>query len=146
MSAEPIQNYENHKTFDNALYYISALNLAAVALSFVRIGFPSAYLAPAPIILLAAGSIWTLFRMRAYATRLQDRIIREEMRARLSKVLPAELSGRIGELTHKHLIGLRFASDAELPELVRQVLSKPDMSTDEIKRQVKNWQADHLRV
>jgi hypothetical protein len=146
MPSEPVQTYENHRTFDNALYYIAGLNLAAAAISLVGTVFPFAYLGTVPILLLAAGSIWTLFRMRAYATRLQDRIIREEMRTRLAKVLPPDLAEKIGALTYQHLIGLRFASDAELAELVQRILANPGITTDEIKRQVKNWQADYLRV
>jgi hypothetical protein len=84
--------------------------------------------------------------MRAYATRLQDRIIRLETRLRLERVLPADLAAHIGELELTHLIGLRFASDAELPELVQKVLANKSMRADDIKKQVKNWQADNLRV
>jgi hypothetical protein len=41
---------------------------------------------------------------------------------------------------------LRFAGDAELPGLVDEVLSGRLTAPDEIKRRVKDWQADWLRV
>ena len=56
------------------------------------------------------------------------------------------LHGRINELTPEHMIGLRFASDAELPELVRQALGGTLTTTKSVKQAVKDWQADHLRV
>ena len=44
------------------------------------------------------------------------------MRLRLREVLPPDLQPRVGELTRQQLVALRFASDAELPELTRDVL------------------------
>ena len=83
---------------------------------------------------------------RLMALTVQDRVIRLEMRIRLKEVLPADLRSRVGELTPAQLIGLRFASDAELPELVRQVLGGSLKTTKEIKKVVRNWQGDYLRA
>lgn len=142
--SEP-QNYSNHRTFDRALYGIAFLALCSAGLGLAALAglaLPAAIAPPA----LAVGVIWMLFRMRAYATRLQDRIIRLETQLRLERVLPAELRSRIEELELHHLIALRFASDAELPELVQQVLNDKSVSGDDIKRRIRNWKADHLRV
>jgi hypothetical protein len=49
-------------------------------------------------------------------------------------------------MTLPQLIGLRFASDEEMPALVQQVLDERITKADEIKKRVKNWQADDLRV
>ncbi len=145
MSAEPTQNYANHTTMDRALTGIAVLALASALLSLTAVaGIP--YIAAAAPILMAVAIVWILFRMRAYATRLQDRIIRLETRLRLANVLPAELAARVGELEVTHLIGLRFASDPELPELVQKVLANKSMRSNDIKKLIKNWQADHFRV
>ena len=145
MSAEPTQNYGNHVTNDSALVGITVLALASALLSLTgAAGIP--YLANLAPALMAAAIVWILFRMRGYATRLQDRIIRLETRLRLEKVLTPDLAARIGELQLTHLIGLRFASDAELPGLIQQVLANPSLRSNDIKKQVKHWQADHLRV
>ena len=48
--------------------------------------------------------------------------------------------------THRQLVALRFASDQELPELVKEVLAGRLASSKEIKMRVKNWQADWLRA
>jgi hypothetical protein len=44
------------------------------------------------------------------------------------------------------LIGLRFASNEELPELVRKVLAEGISDRTAIKRMVRIWQGDYLRV
>jgi hypothetical protein len=77
---------------------------------------------------------------------VQDRVIRLEERLRMERVLPAELRPRISELTTKQLVSLRFASDEELPELVRRVLGGELAERNDIKRAVRNWRADHQRI
>ncbi len=83
---------------------------------------------------------------RTNALRVQDRVIRLEMQVRLRQVLPADLQGRIGELTLGQLVSLRFASDGELPALTRRVLDEKLTDRKTIKKLVTSWQADSLRV
>lgn len=83
--------------------------------------------------------------IRAFAVGNQDRIIRLEETLRLERLLPADLKARIGELSVRQMVGLRFASDGEVAELVRQALDK-QLSQQDIKRAVKQWRADHQRV
>jgi hypothetical protein len=80
------------------------------------------------------------------AVRVQDRVIRLEMRLRLAAVLPDDLRARIPTLATRHLVALRFASDAELPGLVRQVLAGSLTDQKAIKKAIVDWQADHLRA
>ena len=103
-------------------------------------------LAPGFGVIVAAALLMTALLARVMALKAQDRVIRLEMRLRLREVLPRDLQGRIAELTPEHFIGLRFAGDAELPELVRQALGGTLGTTKDIKLAVKDWQADHLRV
>ena len=83
---------------------------------------------------------------RMFALKVQDRVIRLEMRLRLQEVLPPDLRPRIAEFTPDQLIGLRFASDAELPDLCRKVLTDRIAARKPIKMLIKNWQGDYLRV
>ena len=46
----------------------------------------------------------------------------------------------------RQLVGLRFASDGELPQLVRKVLDGAAKTEKEIKQAITNWRADHERV
>ena len=78
--------------------------------------------------------------------RAQDRIIRLEERSRLERLLPGELRGRVGELTPSQLIAIRFAPDDEVPELTRRALNGELKSQGDIKRAIRNWRSDHLRV
>ncbi len=78
--------------------------------------------------------------------RAQDRIIRLEERTRLERLLPGDLRGRIGELTASQLIAIRFAPDDEVPDLTRRALNGELKSQGDIKRAIRNWRADHLRV
>ena len=83
---------------------------------------------------------------RGMALKVQDRVIRLEMNARLRELLPAELAARIGELRPSHLVALRFAGDRELPALVRDVLAGTLTTSKAIKLQIKDWQGDYLRA
>ena len=44
------------------------------------------------------------------------------------------------------MVGLRFASDAELPALARKVLDENIVKATPIKQAVKDWQPDLHRV
>ena len=94
----------------------------------------------------AVAVILTAFFARAFAVGVQDRVIRLEERMRLAELLPADLRPRIGELTTRQLVALRFASDAELPGLVRRVLSEELRDKNAIKRLIVTWRPDHARV
>lgn len=96
--------------------------------------------------LLAVALALLAFYARTFALRVQDRVIRLEERLRLAELLPADLRPRIGELRARQLLGLRFASDEEVPELTRKVLDEGIASADQIKKLVRTWRADHLRA
>jgi hypothetical protein len=44
------------------------------------------------------------------------------------------------------MCSLRFASDAELPELARKVLAEKLDNRKAIKQMIRHWEADHLRA
>jgi Family of unknown function (DUF6526) len=96
--------------------------------------------------LLALALIFIFLFARSFALKVQDRVIRLEMRLRLQEVLPGELRGRIDELSTGSLVALRFASTAELPDLVRRVLDGELKGREPIKKAIQHWQADDLRA
>jgi hypothetical protein len=80
--------------------------------------------------------------VRTYALKVQDRAIRAEESLRYFILTGKPLDIR---LSLAQIIALRFASDDELPELVRQAVEK-SMTSKEIKASIRHWRADHRRV
>jgi len=97
-------------------------------------------------LLVAIALVLLALTARMFALTVQDRVIRLEMRLRLQQVLPQELRPRIPEFTLNQLVSLRFASDEELPELARKVLDEKLNDRKAIKKLIRNWQPDYLRV
>ena len=64
---------------------------------------------------------------------------------RLAALLPADDRAHIDELSIKQLIALRFASDAELPDLVRKTLTQ-NLEPKAIKESITTWRPDYDRV
>jgi hypothetical protein len=96
--------------------------------------------------LVSIALLLMFFSLRVQVLTVQDRVIRLEMRLRLRNALPPDLQDHVNGLSHKQLIALRFASDAELPALVREVLAGTLKTQKDIKSRVREWQADYLRA
>ncbi len=92
--------------------------------------------------LLGAAVVLGVTVTRTFALRLQDRIIRLEMQTRLARLGREGDSGRV---SLRQLIALRFASDAELPVLLDRAVAE-ELTPDQIKRAIRDWQGDYLRT
>ena len=139
------QNFANHRrivpSYHIVIFGILAINLIWRLVQLVRSASWQSLLD-----LLVAFALMALsFYARIFALTVQDRVIRLEMRLRLMGILPADLKGRIDELTRDQFIALRFASDAEMADLMREVLTNNIRNRDEIKRRIKDWTPDYLR-
>src|SRR5437762_4111953 len=67
------------------------------------------------------GAVIVLLQIsRCYTTRLQDRIIKLEMRVRAAPLLTPEQQRLFAQLNNKQIAALRFASDPELPALLER--------------------------
>jgi hypothetical protein len=144
------QNYATHRRFVPGHHFVtSVLLLINLLWSLYRLIRP---LPAVPLFdrLLAVAVAVALFLMfyylRVFPLRAQDRIIRLEETLRMSRLLPPDLLSRIGELRPGQIIALRFASDDELPELTRAVLDQKITSQNEIKKRIRNWRPDYLRM
>jgi uncharacterized protein DUF6526 len=93
------------------------------------------------LLALCAAVIVLLQISRRYTTRLQDRIIKLEMRVRTAPLLTPEQQRLLGQLNNKQIAALRFASDAELPALLERAV-REKLSPREIKRAVTTWVPD----
>jgi hypothetical protein len=143
-SKEP-QSLANHTKFDPPFHFL--LIPASVILLITLIVQAVRHPGKLEVFLLAWMVVFIigLFKTRIYGLRVQDRVIRLEERLRLAMLLPERLRARIPELKVSQLIGLRFASDAELPALAERALNE-NLSKAEIKRAINDWRADHWRI
>jgi hypothetical protein len=140
------QSYANHRRFVPPFhFFVLPVLLLNAIWSIIRVfrGYSWENLLS---LLVATALVIVALCARLFALKAQDRVIRLEERMRLTQVLPADLRPRIGEFSPEQLIALRFASDEELPDLARKVLTEKIEKRDPIKKLVKNWRADLLRV
>lgn len=141
------QDFSNHTRVVPAFHMFAlpvlGLNLVDQIYRIVRLGFSFDTVVA---VLLAIALIIVALYARLFALTVQDRVIRLEMRLRLEQVLPADLKSRIPQFTINQLVSLRFASDAELPDLVRRVLDEKMDNRKSIKQLIKTWKADYLRA
>ena len=146
MSETP-QNFENHAKMVPGYHYWATALLVLPTLYFlflaVRDFYSAERLANA---LFAIGVIIAAFYARVFPLGVQDRVIRLEERMRMQRILPDDLKPRIEEFSAGQLVALRFASDAELPELARRVLDEGLTDRKLIKQAIKDWRADHQRI
>ncbi len=140
------QNYSNHAKFVPPFHFfvlpVLLLNVGWSIYHIVKTPSADTIIATAVAVAILMAALFA----RMFALTVQDRVIRLEMRLRLANVLPVDMRGRILEFTPEQLVGLRFASDEELPGLCKKVLDEKISARKPIKQLVKNWQGDYLRA
>ena len=144
--ADQTQVYDTHRRWLPAWHFFAVpvlgANVVIVAMNFVR----DPRFVTGWALLVAIALLFGILLSRTMPLRAQDRIIRLEERVRLERVLPADLRGRMVDLTADQLIGLRFAPDDEVPELTRRALGGELKTRGDIKRAIRNWRPDHMRM
>ena len=141
MAQRRVQNYANHvhrPVLFSIAFLATLLAFAFFARELVRFRGALMY----GIVSLAVAVMCLTFISRLYIVRLQNRIIRLEMRLRLARL---GLEKDFERLSVPQIVALRFASDAELPALVERALSE-HLTNRQIKQAVREWQADWLRT
>ena len=150
MSDPAPQSFANHARFV-PIYHFATAGVLAASLLY------SAYMLISPLIagqfnlgmLIMLGFVLAViavfFFSRIFALGVQDRLIRLEERLRMERLLGDDLKSRLDELEKGQWIALRFASDDELPGLVKDALDNKTASKD-IKAKIQNWRADHWRI
>lgn len=144
--AEPRQDFSNHARLVPGFHFVTG---PLVLVYLVWSAWRAATIRDAASTHALVGAL-ALFGVYAFARlfplKAQDRVIRLEERLRLATILPDDLRARVPELRPRQLIAIRFASDAEAPELVRWVLANPEAPSKAIKQRIRDWRADHFRV
>jgi hypothetical protein len=140
------QNFANHTKYDPPFHFfvlpvlLSTVLLAMWGLAQSPTNFDRIWTLVLTVALLIAA-----FKIRIYALRVQDRVIRLEERLRLSSLLSEPLRSRINDLTTSQMVALRFAPDDELPELVEKALAG-NLPNADIKKAILSWRPDHARI
>lgn len=144
--AERSQSYKTHRRYIPIYHFfvlpVVVLNAVVEIVRLVR--SPTLYQAWLVLFALAL-AVFVNFP-RYMAARVQDRVIRLEERMRLGRLLPENLRGRIDEIRPSHLVALRFASDEELPDLARRCLEGELTRGEQIKKEIRTWRPDYLRM
>jgi hypothetical protein len=141
------QSYAKHAKFVPGFHYVLfGLIVIALLLSLVnlyrRLGHADGRTTIVVLAVICLSVLMLFFFTRTFAMTVQDRAIRAEENLR-HYVLTGKLLDR--RLTVKQIVGLRFASDAEFPELARKAADE-NLPLDTIKKSVKNWRPDNDRA
>lgn len=144
--AEAPQTYANHTRWHAPFHYFLApvmmTNVVIAAVQLIR----DPGLERGWWVVVSAALVVLTALVRLNPLKAQDRVIRLEESLRYYQLLPEELARRAAALTTAQTVALRFAPDEELERLVREVLEGRLRKPDEIKRAIKGWRADNLRV
>lgn len=142
-----MQNYSNHSRL-NPLHHFVLLPLSVFLIVWTLVKLSNAENSLAEKIYFLAAAICILLLTlitRTYALKNQDRLIRVEMRLRYFELTGNSFSALEEQMQLSQIIALRFASDEELLTLIDKTL-KENLSNKEIKKAIKNWKADLMRV
>ncbi|HWW74779.1 MAG TPA: DUF6526 family protein [Pyrinomonadaceae bacterium] len=144
--AEVPQTYDNHTRWHAPFHFFLApvmlTNFLVAVVKLVRDpGLDTGWW-----VVVSAALVVLTALVRLNPLRAQDRVIRLEESLRYYQLLPEDLAQRAASLTTAQVVALRFAPDEELEGLVREVLEGRLAKPGDIKRAVKGWRADTLRV
>lgn len=139
------QNFKNHTRYVFSFHVLVNIALLALIIGAVRnllnTSEDNVYEASL-LVLVALILVGNHLHGRMFALKAQDRAIRAEESLRHFILTGKPVDPR---LTLGQIIALRFASDAELPQLAREAADK-GLSPKEIKQRVQHWRADTHRV
>ena len=146
MAATQEFNYKTHRKYVPPYHFV-ALGLLTLYLlwSLYEVIFHFSLHGLADLV-LGLAVFFALFYARVFPLAVQDRLIYLEQDIRLRRLLPSELHGRLPQINKKHRVALRFAPDDEVPALVERVLAGELTTDDAIKREIKVWVRDPLRM
>ena len=146
MATQDDQSFAHHTRWVPMYHWVAGPLLLLTFIYAVRTVIREFAFGNVVFVLMAFAFLQVFFYSRAFALKVQDRLIRLEERLRMERLFPDDLKARIDELTIPQMVALRFAGDAELAELTRRVLNEKIEDRKDVKKLVKNWRADHARA
>ena len=139
------QTYANHRRFDPLVHFVLLPFFLVTAGAAIWHAIKAPSVNSAWAMLIAIALVLLTLKVRGYSLRVQDRLIRLEEQLRMARLLPEDLKARIPELTERQFVGLRFASDGELADRVREALTE-QLNDEGVKKRVQSWRPDTFRV
>ncbi|MDX5585234.1 MAG: DUF6526 family protein [Aureibaculum sp.] len=139
------QNYSNHARFIPLFHFFTLLGTLVLLIGSVvnLVKSSGSNLYNATLIVFGAILLMlTAFYARVFSLKAQDRAIKAEENFRHYLLTGKPLDSK---LTVRQIIGLRFASDEEFPELAKKAVDE-NLSEKDIKKSVKNWKGDYYRA
>lgn len=140
------QTYETHRhnpRLSGIGFLFVVLALIALALRWLGLGGRDMF--AVGLAFLIVSNVVLLLISRVYTTKLQDRIIKLEMKVRCAPLLSPAQQAALQRTSTPQLVALRFASDAELPVLLERA-EREQLTADQIKRAIENWVPDPDRT
>ncbi len=141
------QNYKNHiryYTQHHFVFYPVILILFSACIYGFTQGHNKLLWLVLTVMVTTIG--WLSFMLRQhYALGNQNRIARLELRFRYYVATHKRLEEIEHKLSLSHILALRFAPDEELETLIQKTIAE-NLSPDAIKRAVKNWLPDPMRL
>jgi Family of unknown function (DUF6526) len=141
------QDYNNHHRYVKGFHFLlSLLLILGTIVSIVNIvrhaAYKGGFLSSLLITLLFVCALLIFWYMRRFPLRAQDRAIRAEEGLRYFILTRKPIDSRI---TMAQIIALRFAPDEEFVPLVDRAAAE-NLSSEDIKKEIKQWRADHHRA
>lgn len=142
------QNYNNHRKFyppHHFIYLPSLLLLEGVGIYKIWNDSDNQLIWVLFSIVVFLILYLAIMLRQHYALALQNRIVILEFKQRYFEIFNQRSDETAEKLRFDQIAALRFAYDDEFKELLYQALHE-NISGDEIKRSIKKWKPDRLRV
>ena len=142
----PTQTYATHRhnpKLTGIAFVFLVIAAVAFGLRWFEIGGQAMFAAGLASLMVSNLVLITISRV--YTTKLQDRIIRLEMKYRCAQLLSPAQQATLARLSPPQVIALRFASDGELPALVERA-DRDSLTADQIKKAITIWVPDSDRT
>lgn len=142
------QNYGNHTRYNPFHHFVlTPLTLLFLGWTAGKMDFSSQETSLESAYLFIGALVLFLLPLlaRLYALKLQNRIILNEMRNRYFHLTGKTFEEKEQNLKLGQIIALRFAPDNEILSLMDRAIAE-NLTSKEIKQQIKNWKGDFIRV
>jgi hypothetical protein len=140
-----MQNYKTHRRYDIGYHIITSVLIIAFlggAINNARISTKENQYSACLLVLAAIIMLLLYWFLRAFPLKAQDRAIRAEENFRHYILTNRQLDPR---LKMSQVVALRFAPDDEFVPLAQKAADE-NLSSEQIKKSIKNWKPDNNRV